>query len=129
LVHRGAKGVFLAHLLISGQVLTEPGHRPVEVVQLQGVTPLDLVVRLPRVGGPVAARGEEAMEHRQEDGPLDIELEAASVPELLDGLLAPGPSPEPLEDECGSDASGGDGGELPLGVGREQEDGLGQASA
>ena len=69
------------------------------------------------------------MQDGEEDGPLDVELEAASLQELLDDLLAAGLLPEPLEDQGGSDAAGGDGGELPLGVGREQQDGLSQASA
>jgi hypothetical protein len=67
------------------------------------------------------------MEDGKKDGPLDIELEAASVEELLDDSLAPRLLPEPLEDQGGSDASRGDGRELPLGVSGEQEDGLGQA--
>ena len=62
-------------------------------------------------------------------GPLDVELEAASLQELLDDPSAAGLLPEPLEDQGGSDAAGGDGGELPLGVSREEQDGLGQASA
>src|SRR5512143_2190688 len=119
----------LVLLLVLGQFLTEPGHDPVEVVELQGFTPVDLVVRLPRVGGPVAPGGEEAMEHRQEDRPLDVALEAASVQELLDSPWAPRLSPEPLEDEGGSDAAGGEGRELSLGVSGEEEDGLSQPSA
>ena len=67
------------------------------------------------------------MEDRQEDGPLDVALEAASVQELLDDPLASGLLPEPLEDQGGSDASGGDGRELCLGVSGDEEDGLGQA--
>ena len=59
----------------------------------------------------------------------EVELEAASLQESLDDPLAPGLSPEPLEDEGGSDAAGGDGGELPFGVSREEEDGLGEAGA
>ena len=69
------------------------------------------------------------MEHRQEDRPLDVALEAASVQGLLDSPLAPRLSPEPLEDEGGSDAAGGDGRELSLGVSGEEEDGLSQPSA
>jgi hypothetical protein len=69
------------------------------------------------------------MEHRQEDGPLDIELEAATVQEPLDDPLAAGLLPEPLEDQGRPDASGGDGREASLGMGREQQDGLGQAGA
>ena len=49
--------------------------------------------------------------------------------QLLDDPLAAGLLPEPLEDEGGPDVPGGDGGELSLGVSREQEDGLGRASA
>jgi hypothetical protein len=97
------------------------------VVQLQGFTSVDLVVRLPLVGGSVASRGEEAMEYRQEDRPLDIALEAASVQELLDDTLASGLLPESLEDQGRPDAAGGEGGKLSLGVGREQQYGLGQA--
>src|SRR5512135_2361278 len=88
-----------------------------------------MVVGLPRVGGPVAAGCEEAMQDSEGDGPLDVKLEAPSVQELLDHPLAPRLFPEPLDDQGGSDAAGGEGRELPLGVGRKQEDGLGQAGA
>src|SRR6185437_3109001 len=119
----------LALLLIPRQRLTEPGHGPVQVVQLQGLTPGDLVVGPPLVGGPVAAGGEEAVQHGQEDRPLDVALEAAAVEQSLDDPPAAGLSPEPLEDEGRPDASGSDGGQSPLGMGREQEDGVGQAGA
>src|SRR5262245_37654258 len=112
-----------------GWLLAEPAHGPVQVVQMQALAALDLVVRLPFVGGPVAARGEQAMEHREEDGPLDIELEAAAVEQPLDDLSAAGLLPEPLEDQGRSDAAGGDGRELSFGVGRDQEDGPGEAGA
>src|SRR6185437_13099886 len=119
----------LALLLIPRQRLTEPGHGPVQVVQLQGLTPGDLVVGPPLVGGPVAARSEEAVQDGEEDRPLDVELEAAAIQQSLDDLPATGLSPEPLEDEGRPDASGGDGGQSPLGMGREQEDRVGQAGA
>ena len=38
------------------------------------------------------------MEDGEEDGPLDVELEAASLQELLDDAAAAGLLPEPLED-------------------------------
>ena len=76
----------LVLLLVLGQLLAEPGHGPVEVVELQVVAAVDLVVRPPLVGGPVAAGGEEAMQDGEEDGPLDVELEAASLQELLDDV-------------------------------------------
>ena len=53
-MQRGANGV-LSFCWSVGQLLAEPGHGPVEVVELQRVAALDLVVRLPLVGGPVAA--------------------------------------------------------------------------
>src|SRR3954471_12571769 len=118
-----------SHLLVLGQLLAEPGHGPVEVVELEVVAALDLVVLPPLVGGPVAARGEEAMQDGEEDRPLEVELEAASLQESLDDPLAAGLSPEPLKDEGGADAAGGDGGELPFGVSREQQDGLSQTGA
>src|SRR5665647_2232818 len=54
----------------------------------------------------------EAMEHGEEDGPLDVELEAASLQQLLDDPLTAGLLPEPLEDENRPDALSGDRGEL-----------------
>ena len=62
------------------------------------------------------------MQDGEEDGPLDVELEAASLQELLDDLLAAGLLPEPLEDEGRADAAGVDGRELALGVSGEDED-------
>ena len=117
----------LVLLLILGQLFTQPGHGSVEVMELQVVAAFDLVVRLPLVGGAVAAGVHEAMEHGEEDGALDVEFIASCIEELLDDVPAAGLLPEPLEDEGGADAPGGDGGELPLGVGREQQYRLGQA--
>ena len=62
------------------------------------------------------------MQHGEKYGVLDIELEAASVQELLDDLLTAGLAPEPLEDEDRTDVPCGDGGELSLGVRRQDQD-------
>src|SRR5262249_55183300 len=118
----------LVLLLVVGQLLAEPGHGPVEVVQLQGLAALDLVVRLPLVGSPVAAGGEQPVEDREEDGPLDVEPEAAAVQQVLDDPSPTGLQPQPLEDQGRTDAAGGDGGQLPLDVSGEQQDGPGEAS-
>ena len=59
----------LVLLLVLGQLLAEPGHGPVEVVELEVVAALDLVVRPPLVGGPVAAGGEEPVQDGEEDRP------------------------------------------------------------
>src|SRR5512143_1409916 len=98
-------------------------------MKLYPITPFDLVIRPPLVGGPVAAGCAQAVQDGQEGRSLDIALEAAAVEELLDDPLAPRLSPEPLEDEGRSDAAGGDGRELSLGVSGEEEDGLSQPCA
>src|SRR5512135_1883110 len=98
-------------------------------MKLYPITPFDLVIRPPLVGGPVAAGCTQAVQDGQEDRPLDVALGAVAVEELLDDPLAPRLSPEPLEDEGRSDAAGGDGRELSLGVSGEEEDGLSQACA
>ncbi len=119
----------LTLLLVLGQLLAEPGHDPVEVMELYPIPPFDLVMRPPLVGSSVTAGGEPAVQDGQEDRSLDVEPEAAAVEELLDDPLAPRLSPEPLENEGRSDAAGGDGRELTLGVSREEEDRLGQPCA
>src|SRR5512142_1210763 len=98
-------------------------------MKLYPITPFDLVIRPPLVGGPVAAGCEQAVQGGQEDRSLDVALEAAAVEELLDDPLAPRLAPESLEDEGGADAAGRDGRELALGVSREEEDRLGQPCA
>ena len=82
LVQRGANGV-LSACSFFGQLVAEPAHRPVEVVELEVVASVDLVVLPPLVGGAVAAGGEEPVQDGEEDGPLEGELEAASLEELL----------------------------------------------
>ncbi len=80
------------------------------MVQLEGITPLDLVVGLPLIRSPVTAGCEQAVQDGEEDGPLDVGLEQATVEQLLDRPLAARLPPEPLEDQGRSDAAGGDGG-------------------
>ena len=58
--------------------LSQPGHGPVELVQAQIAGAFDGVVILPLLGGTVATGCEEAMQHGEEDGPLDGELEASA---------------------------------------------------
>src|ERR1019366_10018364 len=119
----------LTRLLVAGQLLAEPGHGPVQVMELQGVAACDRVVGLPLVGGAVAAWVDEAMQDGEEDGPFDVELEAAFRQQLPDDPLAPGLLPEPLEDEDRPDVPGGDGGELALGVCRHDQDVAAQSCA
>ena len=88
----------LVLLLVLGQHFTQPGHGPVEMVQLKRVTALDLIMLLPFVGGSITAGDEETMQHGKEDGSLDVELETAPCQKLLDDALAAGLLPEPAKD-------------------------------
>ena len=90
---------------------------------------LDLVALLPLLGGAIAAGVEEPMQDGQEDGPLDGELEASSLQQLLDHMLAAGQLPEPLEDQGRADVPDRDGRELALGMLGEHEDRAGQAGS
>ena len=101
LVQRGANGVRSTCSL--GQLVAQPGHRPVEVMERQFVAPLDLVVIPPLLGGAVAAGVEEAVEDGEEDGPLEGELEPPALQELTDDVPAAGGLQEPVEDQGRAD--------------------------
>ena len=83
---------------------------------------LDLVVVFPLVGSAVAAGVEEPVQDGEEDSSLDGELEAATLQQLLDHMLAAGQLPEPLEDQGRADVPDRDGRELALGMLGEHED-------
>src|SRR5262249_240559 len=119
----------LTDLLIVEQFLAEPGHGPVQVVELQGVSAHDRVVGLPLVSSAITAEMDRAVQRSEEDGPLDVEAEAASFQKLVDDLLAAGQLPEPLEDKHWPDMVTGDGDQLSLGVRHQQEDVAAQACA
>ena len=103
----------LVRLFRAGQLLTEPGHGPVEMVELQSLTSFNLIILLPLVGGAITARVEETMKNCEEDGPLDGELIVAALEELTDHMLTAGLLPEPLEDQSRTNAAAGVGREFP----------------
>jgi hypothetical protein len=89
------------------QLLPEPGHGAVEVVQRQVVHTRDGVVPDPLVAGPVGAGDEEAVQDGGEDGALDIELEAAAGEQHLDHRPAAGLLPQPAKQQRAADAATG----------------------
>jgi hypothetical protein len=97
-------------LLVFRKNLPQPSHGPVDLVQLQIANAVDGVVVLPLLGGAVTARREEAMQHGEEDGPLDGELEAPAFEQGRQDLVDRAGLPEPLEDQGRPDpgAAGGD---------------------
>jgi hypothetical protein len=69
LTQRGAGG---------GDLLAEPCHCPVEVVQLQTVDPVDPVIGHPFLAAAVRARHKQPMQDAGEDGALDGKLKTAA---------------------------------------------------
>ena len=92
------------------QLLPEPGHGAVKVVQGQAVRARDGVVLDPLVAGPVGAGDEEPVQDGGEDGALDLELETAAGEQVLDHRPAAGLLPQPLEQQRAADAAGGQAG-------------------
>src|ERR1035437_8370004 len=61
-------------LLGIGKNLSQPGHGPVKVMQVQIGDSFDRVVVLPLLGGTVASRCKEPMQNGEEDGSFNGEL-------------------------------------------------------
>jgi hypothetical protein len=114
-------------LLLLGQLVAEPTHRPIQMMELEIVASVDLIVSPPLLGGAVAAGVEEPVQDSEEDGSLDGELEAPTFQQLPDDVPAAGELPEPLEDQGRADVPDRDGRQLALGVLGDQQDGTRQA--
>jgi hypothetical protein len=69
------------------------------------------------------------VQHRQEDGAFDSELEAAVGQEVAEDGLATGLLPEAFEDQGRADAASGKDGQLAAGLGGEQQGVLGEAGS
>jgi len=80
------------------------------MLQVQTADAGDGVIVLPLLGSAVAAGREEAMQHGEEDGPLDGKLEAAAFQQGRQDLVDRAVLPESLEDQSRPDpgAAGGD---------------------
>lgn len=78
--------------------LSQPGHGPVEMVQVQAADALNGVVVLPLLSSTVAAGREEAMQHGEENGPLDGKLEAPAFEQGRQNFVDRTGLPESLKD-------------------------------
>src|SRR5208282_162035 len=94
-----------AILLIRGQPLAKPGHRPVEVMQVEALNAIDRVVLTPAVRRPIGAAGKQAMQDGQEHRAFERETMLAGRGEVFDRPPATRLLPQALEDQGGSDAS------------------------
>ena len=87
-------------------LLAEPSHRPVEMMQLKPIDPGDLVVGHPYLATAVRARYEQPVQHTGEDGALDSELETAALQECAQYPGNAEPLPDPPEQQRPTNARG-----------------------
>ena len=95
-------------LLVFGQLLAQPRHGAIEMMQLDLVDAVDAIILAPAVGGTVGAAADEAVEHGQERRALQRELMVARLRQAFDHAAAAGLLPHPLEGERRTDAPRGD---------------------
>ena len=115
--------------LLVGQLLTQPGDRPVQVVQVDAVEPGNPVALRPLVAGPVGAGDAQPVQHAGEDRPLHRELEPALCQQPLDHRPAAGLAPQTLEDQRRADAPAVDQKPIAITQGGQHQGGFGQAGA
>src|SRR5208283_5327029 len=80
-------------------LLAEPGHRPVEVMQVDLVHAADGVGGPPLLRGAIRTRIHDPMEDGQEDGALDRKFKLAIGQEVFDHRSERAVPPEPLEQQ------------------------------
>ena len=86
------------------ELLAQPGHGPIEVMQAQTVDPRDGVVDHPLLARAVRAGDEQTVQDADEDRTLDGELEAAPIQQIGHHLAQFQPLPEPPEQQRPADA-------------------------
>ena len=92
-------------LLVWRQRLSQPCHGAVEVLQLEPFRTFDGVLLAPDLRRPVAAGGEQPMEHRDEDRPLHIEAELPPFQQAADQRGEAQFFPQALEDQRRAEAN------------------------
>src|SRR5262249_2267721 len=112
-------------LLLLRQFLAQPGHRPIEMMQIEPLHAGDGVVLARAIGGAVGAAHEQPVQHSEEHRTLQREAVLAFARELRDHRPAAGLLPQPLEHQRWSDPMHGDL-ERRIVVGRAQHHGLGR---
>ena len=97
-------------------------------MQLQIANAVDGVVVLPLLGGAVTARREEAMQHGEEDGPLDGKLEAPAFEQGGKDFVDRAGLPESLEDQGRPDPGAARGDAVAACMGAEDGEFFGESS-
>jgi hypothetical protein len=98
-----------------GDLLAEPGHRPVEVMQLQLLDPGNPVVGHPFLAAAIRARHEQPVQDAGEHGALDSKLKTAIGEQLAQHLGNAEPFPEPPKQQWPANAGAGNAARLHVG--------------
>jgi len=85
------------------QFLAQPGHRPIEMMQLEPIHAADGIVLAPAIRCSVGAADEQAMQDGEEYRPLQGKLVSATLGEIGDDAAAAGLLPQSFEDHSRSD--------------------------
>ena len=114
-----------AVLLLLRQLLAQPRHRPIEMMQIEPLDAGDRVILTPAIGGAVGAAHEQPVQHGEEHRALQRKLVPALAGEIGDHRAAAGLLPQPLEHQRRPDAADRN---LDRGIiaGRAQHHGLGR---
>src|SRR5262249_40333827 len=110
-----------------GQFVSEPTHRPIELVQPEIGEPVDDQTVPPLLRRAVRAGIEQAMPDSQKHRAFEIELELAFGGQRADHLVATGLPPQSLKGERRAELACGDGGGLALLISGEHHGTVGKA--
>src|ERR1700760_4763556 len=77
-----------AVLLISRQLLPEPGHRPIQVMQVEIFTAGDAILPAPALGRQIRPTAHQPMQHGEEYRPFDRKAVTAPTCQGTDHAVA-----------------------------------------
>ena len=111
------KQVLLDHILCAArgeggavflvfEFLSQEGHRPVEMMQGQGIDAIDYVITMPAVTGAVGTGYEKPMQNRQKDRPLHVEAKLALCQKVANDFPDLQFFPQSLKDQRRTDLLG-----------------------
>ena len=92
-------------LLLFRQLLPQPGHRPIEMMQIERLDAGDGVILAPAVGRAIGAAHEQPVQHREEHRAFQRKAVPAFARQLRDHRATAGLLPQPLEHQRRPDAA------------------------
>ena len=94
----------IRHDAAVGDLLAEPSHRQVGVIEGEVFGAGNAEAVVPAAGVAVRARDHQSVQHREVDRALDVEAEPAAGEKRIDHLAAAGLPPQPPEHQVRADA-------------------------